>query len=331
MNPPSDEALDKEYDANFQKALAKDAKLLNVPKDLRDAMKTAAKVLTDTASMHKYLKSLDDAMLGIYVGLMKDVDANASSNKADLQKAMEVSARKEDDPSRHLLSLALTNFETQMGFSPFATVNGHPRIIQMTGLLSSTDFTQTVANGHMAKDYVTAEHGVYSHRIQWYCLGKSGKFDADLKTLFIKFQQGIAWLLTFDRRPEHPRAVQGGNGNIDPTDFRTPETLHTWLKESNDAVAICPLLTSYIRSKNNKIKSQGKSWLAVRKVVAARKLFPAKKKDLAWKGLGTKEIEALLARTLDQAELKELGAFLKDSNVLYPQKDGTYKTTADVS
>ena len=23
----------------------------------------------------------------------------------------------------------------------------------------------------MAKDYVTVEHGVYSHRIQWYCLG----------------------------------------------------------------------------------------------------------------------------------------------------------------
>jgi hypothetical protein len=281
--------------------------------------------------MHKYLKSLDDAMLKIYVDLLKEVDASASSTKAGLKAAMELSARKEEDPSRHLLSLALTKFETDMSFGPFATVNGHPRIIQMTGLLSSTDFIQTVINGHMAKDYVTAEHGVYSHRIQWYCLGKSGKFDADLKTLFIKFQQGIAWLLTFDRRPEHPRAVKGGNGNIEPTDFRTPETLHTWLKETDDAVAVCPLLASYIRSKNNKVKSNGKSWVAVRKVVAARKLFPAKKKDLAWKDLGTKDIEGLLARTLDEREVKELNAFLKESNVLYPQKDGTYKTTAEVS
>jgi hypothetical protein len=321
MKPPSDAALDKEYDANK----------LNVPQDLRNAMKAAANVLTDTASMHKYLKSLDDAMLKIYVDLLKEVDASASSTKAGLKAAMELSARKEEDPSRHLLSLALTKFETDMSFGPFATVNGHPRIIQMTGLLSSTDFIQTVINGHMAKDYVTAEHGVYSHRIQWYCLGKSGKFDADLKTLFIKFQQGIAWLLTFDRRPEHPRAVKGGNGNIEPTDFRTPETLHTWLKETDDAVAVCPLLASYIRSKNNKVKSNGKSWVAVRRVVAARKLFPAKKKDLAWKDLGTKDIESLLRRTLDEKELKELDAFLKESNVLYPQKDGTYKTTAEVS
>ncbi|HEV7441719.1 MAG TPA: hypothetical protein VGO18_03945, partial [Steroidobacteraceae bacterium] len=81
----------------------------------------------------------------------------------------------------------------------------------------------------------------------------------------------------------------------------------------------------------NKVKSNGKSWLAVRRVVAARKLFPAKKKDLAWKDLGTKDIEGLLARTLDEREVKELNAFLKESNVLYPQKDGTYKTTADAS
>jgi hypothetical protein len=36
-------------------------------------------------------------------------------------------------------------------------------------------------------------------------------------------------------------------------------------------------------------------------------------------------------KTLDPKELGELDAFLKDSNVLYPQKDGTYKTTADLS
>jgi type VI secretion system protein VasG len=242
---------------------------------------------------------------------------------------MEVTVRKEDDPSRHLLSLALTKFEEDSGFKPFATVNGHPRIIQMTGLLSAEDFTQAVKNGHMAKDYVTAEHGVYSHRIQWYCLGKSGKFDADLKALFKQFQTDIAWLLTFDRRPEHPRAVPGGNGNIDPTDFRTPEALHKWLKESTEAAAVCPLLASYIRSKTKKI--QGKSWLAIRKVVAARKLFPAKKPDLAWKDLNTKQIETLLARVLSEQERMELDKFLKQSNVLYPQQDGTYKSTPDVT
>ena len=317
MMPPSDQALDTEYNANN----------LNVPADLREAMKTAAKVLTDTPSMHKYLKALDDDMLKIYIEQLRKVDESATATKATLKKAMEVTVRREDDPSRHLLSLALTHFERTAGFDTFATVNGHPRIIQMTGLLSAKDFTQTVANGHMAKDYVTAEHGVYSHRIQWYCLGKSGKFDADLKTLFIKFQTDLAWLLTFDRRPEHPRAVPGGNGNIDPTDFRTPETLHKWLKESNDAAAVCPLLASYIRGKAKKIQS--KSWVAIRKVVAARKLFPARKPDLTWKDLNTKQIEALLAKVLSEAERKELETFLKESNVLYPQEDGTYKSTAE--
>ena len=75
MKPPSDAALDKEYDANK----------LEVPQDLRNAMKAAANVLTDTASMHKYLKSLDDAMLKIYVDLLQKVDASASSSKAASQ------------------------------------------------------------------------------------------------------------------------------------------------------------------------------------------------------------------------------------------------------
>jgi hypothetical protein len=315
MIPVTDDVLKKEYAANG----------VNVPAELEANMMKAAKVLTDTKQMKAALKALSDAMLEKYKTEMAALDANLKVDRKSALAAMQQKNRDDQDKSRHLLSSVLTQYETDHGFNSFVGVNGHPRIIQMTGLLSSKDFVETVGAGHMAKDYVTVDHGVYSHRIQWYCLGQSGKFDVDLKGLYVSFQTGDAWLLTFDRRNEHPRKATG-DGNIDTLDFRTPEKLHAYL-QSADALAECPLVAQYIKSKNTAI--QGKSWVLVRKVVAARKLFPAVKSNFdGWKVMKPGEIEGLLKSKLDQSQQKELEQFLKSSNVLYPQNDGTYAKTA---
>jgi hypothetical protein len=311
----TDDVLKKEYAANG----------VNVPSELEANMMKAAKALTDTKQMKVALKALSEAMLDRYKSEMALIDASVTVDRKSALAAMQQKDREDEDKSRHLLSNVLTRFETDHGFNSFVGVNGHPRIIQMTGLLTAEDFIGTVGAGHMAKDYVTVDHGVYSHRIQWYCLGKSGVFDADLKGLYVSFQTGNAWLLTFDRRNEHPRAATG-DGNIDTHDFRTPEKLHAYLK-SSDALAECPLVAQYIQDKNKAI--QGKSWLLVRKVVAARKLFPADKSKFdGWKAMKSSDIEGLLKSKLTESQRKELELFLKSSNVLYPQSDGTYAKTA---
>lgn len=316
MNPVTEQTLLKEYEANK----------VAVSPELQASMMKAAKVLTDTRFMLTALKKLNTAMLDKYRAEMELIDKMAPTDQKTLLKVMHEQGRADTDKSRHLLSTVLTEFETQKGFKSYLAVNGHPRIIQMTGLLSSKDFQDSLGAGHMAKDYVTMAHGVYSHRIQWYCLGNSPLIDADLKKLFVEFQQGMAWLITFDRRPEHPRAVPGQTGSIDPTDFRTPETLHTFLLESADAMATCPLLAQYVRDKASALK--GKSWLLVRKAVAARKLFPAKKTALdGWKSMDSKDLEKKLSDVLGKADLAVLETFLKSSNVLYPQADGSYAPT----
>ena len=217
MNPVTDDVLKKEYRANG----------VNVSPELEANMMKAAKVLTNTKQMKAALKALSDAMLEKYKNDMAAIDDKIDRKAALL--AMQQKNREDNDKSRHLLSNVLTEFETKNGFNTFVAVNGHPRIIQMTGLLGDADFIATVGAGHAAKDYVTVDHGVYSRRIQWYCIGHSKAFDVDLKGLYVSFQSGNAWLLTFDRRNEHPRKATG-DGNIDTLDFRTPEKLHAYLK-----------------------------------------------------------------------------------------------------
>jgi hypothetical protein len=311
----TEDVLKNEYQKNGVK----------VPPELEANMIKAAKVLTDTKKMKESLKVLSEAMLKKYKADMAAFDSSVQVDRKSALAAMQQKDREDDDKSRHLLSNVLTQFETENGFNTFVAVNGHPRIIQMTGTLTPKDFVDTVGAGHAAKDYVTIDHGVYSHRIQWYCLAQSGQFKTDLKGLYVSFQTDLAWLLTFDRRNEHPRKATN-DGNIDTLDFRTPEKLHAYLK-SPDALAECPLVAQYIQDKSKAI--QGKSWLLVRKVVAARKLFPTEKSKFdGWKSMKSTEIEGLLRSKLTPPQQEELKQFLDKSNVLYPQKDGTYAKTA---
>lgn len=318
MNPVQKPELEKEYTEN---------KVVVSP-EVKDLMMAAAQVLTDTEAMCGYLAKLDEAMLARYKEVLTQVDNTAAPTPKELAKKMSLPNRKADDPSRHLLSYVLAQYEKDSGFNSFAAPNGHPRVIQMTGTLSSADFKAIALDGHMAKDYVSPVHGVYTHRIQWYCLGQSGKLGEDLKGAFIKFQSGAnAWLLTFDRTSGH--AARAGLSAPGDTEFRVPERLHAWLGSAN-AKKHCPLVNEYIagKDKNLKVNYDGnQNWLAVRKAVAARKLFPGVKEKLnGWKNMTSAAMQKTLTDVLTKQQQEELMTFLK-TNALYPQPDGSYATT----
>lgn len=312
--PPTEQDLTNEYTKNN----------VGVTGELVDNMQKIARTLTDTKLMKSACKLLSDDILETY---QRNIGNASTAN--DLKKAMVLADRKEDDPSRHLLTTVLTEFESGNGFKTFQSVNGHPRIIQMTGLVSGPGFLSTVGVGHMAKDYVTIEHGVYTHRIQWYCLyklQKAGKINitSSWGDLFRSFQVGMAWLITFDRLPEHEEKATGSR-TIEVFDFRTPEKLHAYLK-SGDAASECPLLATYMQSKANEIKHIT-NWMTIKKITAARKLFPAKKTSLdGWKKLkNATAVDQLLKSVLSKEELAELGkvvvlkATTDDANLLTPQ------------
>jgi type VI secretion system protein VasG len=337
MNPVEKTVLINEYKKNIEWYSKDNEKKpnkaigVNLTTELQEAMIQVAQVLTNTKFMKDAFKTLNEAMLKKYEEKMNAVAPTTplKARMEQLRKEMAKAKRDEDDNSRHLLSMVLHDFEKEHGFKTFQAVNGHPRIIQMTGLLSGKDFVSTLGAGHMAKDYVTIEHGVYSHRIQWYCLGQSNEFNIpNLKDLFIKFQEGLAWLLTFDRREEHPRNATG-NGAITLDDFRTPEKMHAYFQMA-DAEAVCPLVSEYIKGKHKAIKDH--SWVNVRMAVAARKLYPEKKAELdGWKSLPKAQLQPKLKSVLGLEKYKELETFMKGDvdghNVLYPQGDGAYKTT----
>lgn len=324
--PVTDLELDREYAANN----------IAPPKfeqPFIDSMRGIAKALTTKTQTKKALEALSNAMLAEYEKrLGGPLSGTLSARVKALKEKMNQANRDEKDKSRHLLTTVLTAFEKNEGFQTFAAVDDHPQIIQMTGLVSKAGFLGTIGSGYTAKDYVTREHGVYSHRIQWYIVGKI--FAATLgplAELFKKFQEGNAWLITFDRLPEHEEQTNG-NRTIDSYDFRTPEKLHAYL-QTDDAALECPLLANYIRSKESGL-GKSISWISIKKICAARKLFPEKRSEFdGWKRLTkTAEIDNLLKGKLTAEELKELNELMVlkskeddlNANLLHPKPSGGY-------
>ncbi|MBM7112617.1 LirA/MavJ family T4SS effector [Archangium primigenium] len=181
----------------------------------------------------------------------------------------------EADPTRHLLTTILTRYEQQEGFREVDTDgDGHPRTSRFLGQLSSGDFAYHIQQAHLAKDYVGLEHGEYTHRIQWYCLGQAKahlgltdtREDRDkMATLFSK--SGLFWGLTFDR-------------NTTPTmyDFRKPEYLNNWLVASPTSPGGAkkfPLLHNFLKSRRERLGEKGYGpWII--KMMIAKNVFPEK-------------------------------------------------------
>ena len=77
--------------------------------------------------------------------------------------------QKDQDPFANLLNGTLGRFEEAHGFAVY-NIEERMKVITLTGNLSSEGFGKTLAEGRPFKDYVGRDHGVHTHRIQWYCL-----------------------------------------------------------------------------------------------------------------------------------------------------------------
>ena len=177
----------------------------------------------------------------------------------------------EADPTKHLLTSVLTQFEIAEGFKEVDTDGeGHPRATRFLGQLSSDDFAYHIRNAHLAKDYVGLEHGEYTHRIQWYCIGQAKQHlgltdtqqDRDkIATLFMK--SGPFWGKTFDR-----------NIQTDTCDFRKPENLNNWLVgKPQGGGKKFPLLHNFLKARRARMGGTGYTAFVL-KMMIAKHIFP---------------------------------------------------------
>jgi len=166
------------------------------------------------------------------------------TDKYHVDPAVTERGRPEDDPTRHLLSDVLSEWEKTVGLQVYEVQDGKPKPrmkpVYMVGTLSGPGFTGHLRDGHQAKDYVGLEHGVFSHRIQWYLIGTSKTLNLPGAVLVLFKQTGdytFLWDCIFDRQKD-----------LDDrdTDFRKPENLNRYLQRGPNASGQFPFLSAIV-------------------------------------------------------------------------------------
>ena len=121
---------------------------------------------------------------------------------------------------------------------------GHPqlRVYSFTGLISAKAFLKGVSDGYQWKDIgVSKDHGVFSHRIQWYLIANGRFLKAPEKTfsaignpeyvseLKDALGQMSLWARLCDR-PNYPSPKKGLElGTVAETDLRSPERVTSYI------------------------------------------------------------------------------------------------------
>jgi hypothetical protein len=169
----------------------------------------------------------------------------AQSSRAQINRAL-MSDRSphptETSPYSKLLTNYMKRLEVQHGFNP----EMNPVYV---GALTTAEFGRRPQH---FKDLVSAPHGEFSHRLQWYLLMETGKIpdNAGKATfeLVIKIPQLFQTICDLVRAGEPP--VAWGS-----SDFRCPEFLTAYLC-SPELADNCPLIGNFISSRNNKRGSE---------------------------------------------------------------------------
>ena len=323
MVPVSDDVLDKLF-TREKVAFAEGVD----EKSLKADMRAIAKLLTNTDKMAEALGLLEDAVEQLYADKAKMAAPNRNELKKFQQNAVTqlgAKGRKPDDPSRKLLSTVLQKYEESKGFRTYVTEGtGHPtnRPINFVGKLSAEGFRAHLNNKEQAKDYVTVAHGVYTHRIQWYCIGRMVeknelKLSSDnLSDVYKQFYSPGCWYVTFDLQPL-------GEQRVDADDCRNPENVHRNIKDGK--FKTCPLVSAYLASKDRDVKVMAYAGFA-QKILIALKMFPKLKGKFAgWRELAASQLSVTwkqVQESLTPEERQQVDDFLKmtgeDQFVLYP-------------
>lgn len=162
----------------------------------------------------------------------------------------------------HLLSRVLTNSEKNNGFThqeagvfdSFKKIQT-PKVPYMVTVVSSAIFNNQLSNSQHWKDVgVSAAHGEYTHRIQWYLISAAGVPKAgDIMRKLVEFPptnqgQSALWDAMFDRA--RYQSTTGLFRGVSLTDFRCPEQFNDYL--TSDTTTDFPLLTAFLRARKQK-------------------------------------------------------------------------------
>jgi hypothetical protein len=205
---------------------------------LTNALKNLEKELWELYKSRKSLTSMSAIAA-------RGAASRITSDKAKIEEKA-ASSRKEDDPTRHLLSEILGNWESTVGLQVYQMRDGKPlfKPVYMVGTLSSEGFTDQLKKGRQAKDYVGLEHGVFTHRIQWYLAGNNLTLNTSILDLFKETgNQPFLWNAIFDRQQ---------NLCDQNKDYRKPENLTRYILGLNGT---CPFLEAIIRRQQNKAET----------------------------------------------------------------------------
>jgi hypothetical protein len=146
-----------------------------------------------------------------------------------------------------LLTASLDEFERNHGF---VIVGDRPP--NYAGFVFGNVFKESLALKQHWKDVgAGAEHGEYTHRLQWYILIKAGAVrttpanqEATVFASIAPWQKGKTnlWTFVFDQMAKDPSI--GG----DKYDFRSPENLNLWLV-GDASPEFCPVLRAFLRTR----------------------------------------------------------------------------------
>lgn len=271
--PTSRASISSEITTCFP-ALARDGKFLDALTSIGFFLTSYGDVAPELDELEKRLfarafgKSLGPQRDAIYRQRAKDYYAKATDRAQAKASGLPV----EKDPDlQHLVTTEFGEEEQRVGLAKW-NKDGEPHQVMVMGPFSGEGFLRNLREGRHWKDIVNPNHGEYTHRLQWYLIGR-GAHVKGVSDLFRKIGSAEAhtyppypgapkesyamctvWDAIVDRLPPtDPRAANFPFVAENTLDFRCPEYFLAWLCTQDDRY---PILASFLKGRKAKRLSQ---------------------------------------------------------------------------
>lgn len=243
-----------------------------------DALVDIGVFLTTLPRVESALRDLEENLFksafGKHIGATRDKsyqDRAKNYFEQATQRHLDKSQGKtvdKDSDLQHLVTKEFAKEEQRAGFATWKS-SGEPQKVLVMGPFSSEGFRRNLEKGRHWKDIVGPNHGEYTHRLQWYLIGKAG-IVAEPAKIFRKigkaathsyqpYEDGpqvasTAWDAVVDRFPvEDNRAKTFPFISNNACDFRCPEYFLSWLCTQQDRY---PILASFLKGRKEKRLAQ---------------------------------------------------------------------------
>jgi len=184
-----------------------------------------------------------------------------SKERTEISGALVPKTTEGKDPFSKVLVTVLGTYEKDCAYPANADAHFHPRLFYV-GFLQRDPFLNNIAAGNHWKDVgASAQHGEFTHRLQWYVVAASGVIPKNkVGEVYRKvgafrdqakdadgFDQRDLWARLCDRpNPLKSKGMKGGTDKL--TDFRSPENFNDYLRGPEGA-KLCPLLNAFLSAR----------------------------------------------------------------------------------